>query len=453
MQDIISESARSATICEFAIVNALRAAYPTDDAKAVIEISSDGHDIRRKQPLVEPSQTDQIHRSVYIKGFPDEEGGKKDADDNKSYATSQLQKDLEKFVDSLNVGKVNAVRMRRDDRKAFKGSIFVELATVESAKALGDLDPKPTYPGQSEPIEVMLKKEYVDMKAKEHGFKPQYGNNKPSGPSGTKRPFNAFKDYTRGGTGGNREPRKVTVFVEGSEMEVDTETGKVKNPEEIKYTEGKILKFEGASTSEDVNAYNVKQSLQAIHPPAFVELEKGSSHGIVFFKEPVTEAILKTIQDAGITAGGDENKLTWTTVSGDDEKKYHTDRAHARASIALSNARSDSRGGDDRRSNNNNGRGGGRGGRGGRGRGGGGRGGRGGYSDRDNRDDRRNDRNRERERDSKKRGREEDDGDRRSSPSKKDDEASAKKGNSIAVPQVDSAGPVPPAAKKAKQDD
>ncbi|KAK9900873.1 hypothetical protein P389DRAFT_208292 [Cystobasidium minutum MCA 4210] len=446
MQEIIARSSRSATICEFAIVNALRAAYPSSDENALIEISSDGNDIRRKQPLREPGKTDQMSRSVYVKGFPEEEQKSNDRNDRGGYVSSQLQKDLERWFESLGLGKVNAVRMRRDDQKHFKQSVFVEFATIESAKALVELDPKPTYKGQTEPVEVMFKKDYIDMKAKEKGIAPQYASGRPTNaPAGNnaKRPFNAFKDYKRDN---ESKPQKVTVYVEGKEMEVDSETGKLKNPEELSYTSGKILKFDITEGSDEFNPYHLKQALNPVHAAAFVDFEKGSSSGVAFFKEPVTEEILQKIKDTDLKLGSAESKLacTWTLIEGDEEKKFHLDRANKRASIALADSKAEDggRNKDDRRGGD---RRGGRDQRGGRGRGGrgGGRGGRGG--NRDNRGGRSDDRNRENYR---KRARD----DENSSPVKR--EASpARKGNSISVPVADSTGPAAPPAKKVKQED
>jgi lupus La protein len=321
MQEIIARSSRSATISEFAIVNALRAAYPSSDENANIEISSDGNDIRRKQPLREPGKTDQMDRSVYVKGFPEEEQ-KSDSGDRREgrgqYVSSQLQKDLEKWFESLSIGKVNAVRMRRDDQKKFKQSVFVEYATLESAKALVEMDPKPTYKGEKEPVEVMFKKAYIDMKAKEKGIAPQYatGRQNNAQSSTNKRPFNAFKDYAQSGQ--PKAPTKVTVYVEGKEMEVDSETGKLKTPEDLTYTSGKILKFEITEGSDEFNPYHLKQALQTVHAAAFVDHEKGSSTGIVFFKEPVSEEALQKIRDTELKIGGDESKVacTWTPYRG-----------------------------------------------------------------------------------------------------------------------------------------
>lgn len=109
------------------------------------------------------------------------------------------------------------------------------------------------------------RKEYVDMKAKEKGIeKPQYADNRQSSSRDQhgrgSKPFNAFRDWSKDGGDrdrGSRAPKKVHVFVEGKEVEVDQETGKIKNPEEITYLPGKIAKFEGVG-DEDVNPMDLK---------------------------------------------------------------------------------------------------------------------------------------------------------------------------------------------------
>lgn len=110
------------------------------------------------------------------------------------------------------------------------------------------------------------------MKAKEKGIAPVYAANKDASKAdssarsgGTKRPFNAFKDFrsigedsgSRGGRG-EESNKNVTVFVEGKEMDVDTETGNLKNPEELQYSSGKVARFEGASTSDESDAVTLK---------------------------------------------------------------------------------------------------------------------------------------------------------------------------------------------------
>lgn len=170
MQEILSQSSRTATICEFAIVNALKASYPISDKDALIEISENSEKIRRKKELVPPSQTGQMDRSVYVKGFPEESevDSSKSGKGGKGYTISALQKELESWFEGLGCGRVNAVRMRRDDQKNFKQSVFVEFAAAESVKNFLDLDPKPTYPGQDKPVESMSKYVTFPRQSRQH---------------------------------------------------------------------------------------------------------------------------------------------------------------------------------------------------------------------------------------------------------------------------------------------
>merc|ERR1712093_84300 len=415
-------------------------------------------------------------RSIYAKGFPEEETtGNNNARDGRrggQQHSTRTQQELEKFFGSLGVGKVNAVRMRRDEQKKFKGSVFVEFATLESAKAFLELDPIPTYPGQDKPLEVMSKKAYVDMKAKEKGFEPQYkeakdtsaaaSDNKPQQTgnnrySNNKKPFNAFRDWRDGkdmSEAGNRRDNRnnrdggnskasnepVEVFVEGKKLEVDSETGKIKHPENIEYQSGKVARFEGASTSDSSDPIDLKRALQPIQACAFVDFERGSSSGIVFFKDVVSEDKLKALQDAALTLGGKDNKLEWTLVKDEEEKKFHVERAHKRASIALADAKSGNNGNgrdNDRRRNDG-----------------------GGSDSRDSRDnnrggrrDDRNDRGNGRDRDNNNNRKRERDDESGSSSVKTEQVDTKPKGNSISVPQIDSRGPTNddgPAAKKVK---
>jgi lupus La protein len=107
--------------------------------------------VRRKTEVLPPKG--QFERSVYAKGFgEDEEGGK-------------LQKRLEDFFERF--GKVNAVRMRRTEGKKFKvrdwfdrfvrritddfqrqGSVFVEFEDFDSVDTFLKADPPPEWNGE-----------------------------------------------------------------------------------------------------------------------------------------------------------------------------------------------------------------------------------------------------------------------------------------------------------------
>lgn len=109
----------------------------------------EGHEqVKRKQAYnptaVKPSSEP---RSVYVKGFGDEE------------PSSQF--DIEAFF--AQYGPTNAVRLRRTQEKLFKGSVFVEFADEETAQNFLALEPKPLWKGKY-PLKIQSKKDYTDEK-------------------------------------------------------------------------------------------------------------------------------------------------------------------------------------------------------------------------------------------------------------------------------------------------
>ncbi|KAI7820131.1 hypothetical protein BC939DRAFT_239909 [Gamsiella multidivaricata] len=105
------------------IVEALR------ESKELLEVSENGEKVRRKTPLVPVK--DHFQRSIYAKGFGDE--------------TPSLQLELEQYFAAL--GDVKQVRMRRNaETNVFKGSVFVEYATLDEANKVASS--KLQYNGQ-----------------------------------------------------------------------------------------------------------------------------------------------------------------------------------------------------------------------------------------------------------------------------------------------------------------
>ena len=135
--------------------------------------------IRRKEPL--PKELDDgpdpdaiqifedraMPRSVYVKGFGEED--------------QHTQFDIEAFFGEH--GTTNAVRLRRSDDKTFKGSVFVEFDSEETAKNFLEKDPKPQFKGKD--LQVMSKKEYCEKKVDDI----KAGRTKPN------------KQYEKGGRG------------------------------------------------------------------------------------------------------------------------------------------------------------------------------------------------------------------------------------------------------------
>ncbi|KAI9739189.1 MAG: hypothetical protein M1834_007402 [Cirrosporium novae-zelandiae] len=86
-------------------------------------------------------------RSVYVKGFGEE--------------TPSTTFDIEAFFQRF--GSTNAIRLRRTDKKIFKGSVFVEFDSEETAKKFIELDPKPKFQDTKELL-IKSKKQYCDEK-------------------------------------------------------------------------------------------------------------------------------------------------------------------------------------------------------------------------------------------------------------------------------------------------
>ncbi|KAG5518382.1 hypothetical protein PMAC_003179 [Pneumocystis sp. 'macacae'] len=146
-----------------AIVKALRT------SKNLLEISENGEYVRRKIPLVKPGESEKnayIKRSVYVKGFGEE--------------TKTSQIDIENFFKKY--GKINVVRLRREDDGTFKGSAFCEFAELEFKENFLKIEPKPQYNGKD--LLIMSKQEYIDMKSANSGNKSKKKKTK----------FNAFKE-------------------------------------------------------------------------------------------------------------------------------------------------------------------------------------------------------------------------------------------------------------------
>ncbi|KIW22448.1 uncharacterized protein PV07_12333 [Cladophialophora immunda] len=140
-----------------AIVEALR------DSKT-LELTEDDTHIRRKEALpenfFEAVAQAADPRTVYVKGFGEE--------------TASTQFDIEAFFDPY--GPTRAVRLRRNDEKFFKGSVFVEFETEELAQSFLAQDPKPKYQGRD--LLIMSKTEYTQKKTADLNAGKITSNNK-----------------------------------------------------------------------------------------------------------------------------------------------------------------------------------------------------------------------------------------------------------------------------------
>ncbi|KAF3061944.1 La protein like protein [Daldinia childiae] len=143
-----------------AVIDALKASK-----HLVVEGSEGEETIRRKHPY-KPADDRQYQideRSAYVKGFGEEQ--------------SSTQFDIEAFL--AQYGEFNSVRLRRadDEKKSFKGSVFVEWADKDTLDKFMALEPKPLWKDHA--LEMKTKLDYKAFKAQEirAGRIPMKGSN------------------------------------------------------------------------------------------------------------------------------------------------------------------------------------------------------------------------------------------------------------------------------------
>jgi lupus La protein len=134
------------------------------------------------------NSSNNMERSAYVKGFGSED------------QAGQIV--LEKFFRPY--GAV-MVRKRRELDGAWKGSVFVEFDSEDSQKQFLELDPTPKFNGND--LVTMGKKEYIVMKCKEKGIKPDWELTEQEKYEQRKAQREANGDFSRSGRGGGRGGR------------------------------------------------------------------------------------------------------------------------------------------------------------------------------------------------------------------------------------------------------
>lgn len=192
-----------------------------------LEVDESKANVRRTTEVKEPKN--QFERSIYAKGFGEEE--------------PTLQARLEEFFNKY--GKTNAVRMRRDEAKKFKGSVFVEFDDFSSVENfLKADDPKPTW--EEKELLIMSKEDYCEMKIKEKGLTGKAAKNRREAMTRT-RGFNAFRETGRGGgaadgadKGTDDAPKEVFLDFMGKNILIrkDSEGNGTVNAEDVPFVKG-----------------------------------------------------------------------------------------------------------------------------------------------------------------------------------------------------------------------
>lgn len=99
--------------------------------------------------IVQVHEDEAMSRSVYAKGFGEEE--------------PSTQFDIEAYFAAY--GPTNSVRLRRTFDRKFKGSVFVEFDSEETQHSFLAVDPKPKWKGSD--LLIKSKKQYCDEKVEE----------------------------------------------------------------------------------------------------------------------------------------------------------------------------------------------------------------------------------------------------------------------------------------------
>lgn len=343
------------------------------EKSSLLEINAKDKKIRRKTPIERP--TDSYERSIYAKGFPDE--------------TDSLQKDLEKFF--AHFGHINAVRMRRDEKaspKTFKGSVFVEFASMDDVqkilKRVQDGEQIRYKSANAEPLQIMSKDDYCQMKMKEKGIDPSTalrGGGKTKGINPINRPgkFNAFEEMEKERQGSHasqsvkcKEPSKPKrsdplKFEFNGKTLVTREDGTV-DPGAVEFPEKSVIAFSNAG--EGGNWKDLKERLFEIAETSFVDFPVGATSGAAGFKQTLSDEQFESIINSTIEVAG--KPVTWSRVEEERAKQFYLDRVNFRAKFLLDQREQGVSGADRLQSFGGRGRGGGRGGKPGRGRGRGG---------------------------------------------------------------------------------
>ena len=275
--------------------------------------------------------------------------------------------------------RVLSVRLRRHiASKDFKGSIFVEFATEESAKKVTAMSNKLVFEGAE--VTLMFKKEYLEKKKEEKALKAEQKAKEEADRAANPEKYAKLDEERK------RAEREVVISDRrhdnnnhnGSKRSRDDDRGgerrekKENNGEEreVEYTPGMIARItlgEKANTEwDDFVKFRegIKSAFESYGKIKFVDFKQGEKSGFLRFEdEKVAAKIIESIQGGNaIEVEGDACALE--LVAGDEEKSYWEAidrRARDRDRQDRNGNKRDHRGG---------GRGGGRG-RGNRGRGGG----------------------------------------------------------------------------------
>ena len=341
----------------------------------VAEETSPDPRVRRKEDLRPKEEIDRDveKRSLYANPFP---------------MTATIES-LTDFFEKECDERVLSVRLRRHiASKDFKGSIFVEFSSEESAKKVSGMSNTLVYEGAE--LTLMFKKEYLEKKKEEKALKAEQKAKEEADRAANPEKYakldeerkRAEREVVIGDrrhdnynhNNGSKRSRDDDDDRGGGRRENKENNGEPREEKEVVYTPGMIARITlGEKANMEWNDFvkfreGIKSAFESYGKIKFVDFKQGEKSGFLRFEdEKVAAKIIESIQGGNaIEVEGDACAIE--LVGGDEEKSYWEAidrRARDRDRQDRNGNKRDHRGG---------GRGGGRG-RGNRGRGGGGGGG------------------------------------------------------------------------------
>lgn len=265
---------------------------------SVVDVSDDNLRIKRKNPL--SSEDTSRARTLYVKGFP-----LNDESITIDYIKSQFHK----------YGTILMVRLRKDNKKAFKGSCFIEYDSEASVSgAVTD-----AYEADGKTVKLKNSKDelflcvmkfdnwYANKEAKRKRRKEQA--KRKADKSDESKP--------------NKKSKKENDNDSESDGEDDNETKAILQNSDIKvqFTPGLLIKF--TDIPADADTYAIKALLQTHGDVKFVQIDNEKHEAIVRVGDNATsDAILAAVaKGLPLTAGGTNS--TAAALSGEAEEAFY----------------------------------------------------------------------------------------------------------------------------------
>ena len=287
------------------------------------ETSSDPR-VRRKEDLRPKEEIDRDveKRSLYANPFP---------------MTATIQS-LTEFFEKECEERVLSVRLRRHiTSKDFKGSIFVEFVSEETAKKVIQMSNKLVYEGAE--LTLMFKKEYLEKKKEEKALKAEQKAKEEADRAANPEKYEKLDEDKK------RAERDVVISDrrhdsndkyngskrsrdDGKERRENKENNGKNEEKDVQYTPGMIARITlGEKANMEWDDFvkfreGVKSAFESFGKIKFVDFKQGEKSGFLRFEdEKVAAKIIESIQGGNaIEVQGDACLLE--LVGGDEEKSY-----------------------------------------------------------------------------------------------------------------------------------